>query len=249
MTGNPDWYFLPVVDGSFSPEYLYTLLEKGRFVRVPVMVGDDTDEGTGFSPNATTAEEFLDFILDNYPQLTLADLLIIKELYPHPATPPFPQHAAYFPSAEKAYGEATFICPGIEITSAVARYTSSSQSWNYRYNVHDASLVQQGLGVPHVSEKPAIFGPGNAGACQNPCSYEKYNAPIVPVVMDYWISFILSLNPNTYKNPTAPEWLPWGDKGAQRLKIQLNETEMEAMPGDEFARCEFWKGIARTTQQ
>lgn len=61
--------------------------------------------------------------------------------------------------------------------------------------------------MPHVSEKPAIFGPGNDGECVD-CSYSAYNSSIVPVVMNYWISFMRSLDPNTHRDPTAPEWQP-----------------------------------------
>ena len=242
----PDWYFLPVVDGTFSPDYLYNMLEQGRVTKVPVIVGDDTDEGTGFSPNATTSEEFLQFIQANYPRLTDRDLEAINNSYPLGSV--FPLHAPWFTPAEMAYGEATFICPGIEITKSLAHYTSPNKSWNYRYNVYDDSDEAEGYGVPHVSEKPAIFGPGNAGDCSG-CSYLTYNKPIVPIVMNYWISFILSLNPNTHKDPAAPEWQPWGTHGGQRLKIQLGETEMEAVPADQLERCALWKSLASISEQ
>lgn len=66
----PNFYFLPVVYGTFSPDYLYNLLEQGRVVRVPVIVGDGTDEAAGFFPNSTSADEFLQFIKTNFPRLT-----------------------------------------------------------------------------------------------------------------------------------------------------------------------------------
>ena len=148
-----------------------------------------------------------------------------------------------------AYGEATFICPGIEITKSLARYTSPNKSWNYRYDVYDESVESLGLGVPHVSEKPAIFGPGNSGSCDG-CSYLTYNKPIVPIVMNYWISFIRSLNPNTHKDPSAPEWQPWDTTSeGQRLKIRLGATEMESVPADQLERCALWKSLASVTEQ
>lgn len=242
----PSWYFLPVVDGTFSPDYLYNMLEQGRVARVPVIVGDDTDEGSGFSPNAATPEQFLQFIGANYPRLTDADLRAINKSYPLGSV--FPRHLPWFTPAEMAYGEATFICPGIEITKSLAHYTSPNKSWNYRYDVYDESLDALGLGVPHVSEKPAIFGPGNAGTCDG-CSYLTYNKPIVPIVMNYWISFIRSLDPNTYKAPAAPEWQPWGTHGGQRLRIRLNATKMEPVPADQLERCALWKSLASITEQ
>lgn len=242
----PLWYFLPVIDGSFSPAGLYTLFEEGEVAKVPVIVGDDNDEGTRFTPNVSTSSGFLNFIQANYPRLTPADLQLINSTYP--PRKQFPLHAKYFGAAEEAYGESTFTCPGIEITSSLATYLSPLKAWNYRYDVHDAQNETAGLGVPHVSEEPAIFGPGNAGVCNN-CSYMTYNKPIVPIVMDYWISFILTLDPNTYKNPAAPEWKPWGSSGGQRLKFQLNSTAMESVSASQKGRCDIWKGLARTMEQ
>ncbi|KFY15435.1 hypothetical protein V491_05684 [Pseudogymnoascus sp. VKM F-3775] len=242
----PNFYFLPVLDGTFSPDYLYNLFEQGRVVRVPVIVGDDTDEGTLFSPNATSADTFLQFINSNFPLLTAWELEIIKGLYPLGTS--FPHHGPWFTPAEMAYGESTFICPGIQITKSLALYLSNNKAWNYRYNVHDDAFIEAGRGVPHVSEIPAIFGPGNSGAC-NGCSYETYNSAIVPIVMNYWISFIRSLNPNTHKDSTAPEWQPWGSRGGQRLKIELDATGMEAVPKDQLERCLVWKSLVPVTQQ
>ena len=42
----PDRSWVPVVHGTFSPDLLYNLLDQGRVKRVPLMIGDDTDEGT-----------------------------------------------------------------------------------------------------------------------------------------------------------------------------------------------------------
>lgn len=245
-TETPLWYFLPVIDGTFAPDDLYTLLEQGRVTRVPVIVGDDNDEGTYFAPNISTSSEFLDYMQANYPRLTDFDLQRINKTYP--PTIQYPHHARYFGAAAEAYGESTFTCPGIEITSSLATYFSPLKAWNYRYNVWDAAYANAGLGVPHVSEKPAIYGPGNAGPCDG-CSYETYNKPMVPIVMDYWISFILSLDPNTYRSPAAPVWKPWSVDGSRRLRFQLNATGMEAVPGSQMRRCGMWKQLASIMEQ
>lgn len=245
-TETPLWYFLPVIDGTFSPADLYTLLEQGNVTRVPVIVGDDNDEGTYFAPNISKAGEFLTYMQANYPHLTSSDLQRIRQTYP--PTTQYPHHAYYFGAAAEAYGESTFTCPGIEIISSLAQYNSPLKAWNYRYNVKDYADVNAGLGVPHVSEKPAIFGPENTGPC-NGCSYETYNKPMVPIVMDYWISFILSLDPNTFRNPAAPEWVPWSTDGGNRLRFQLNQTGMEVVPDAQMNRCGLWKQLAGTMEQ
>ena len=243
------WYFLPVIDGNFSTDYLYNLYDSGRVVPVPLIVGDDTDEGTDFATNASTEEDFLAFMQDNYPNLSAADLQQISQSYPEDGFGTFVDHNAYFPAAAAAYGESTFICPGITMTASLSQYHSANTTWNYRYNVQDTAYTSIGLGVPHVTEKPAIFGPGNAGACDG-CSYLSYNAPMVPIVMDYWISFILTLDPNTYKSSTAPEWTPWQNGDAvQRIKFELDATIMEDVPEAQLTRCALWKTLATISEQ
>lgn len=244
-TNSPDWYFLPVVDGSLSPDLLYNLLERGRLVKVPTITGHDTDEGNGFAANAATNAEFLSFMLDNYPNLTPSQLQAVNHTYP--LLPPLPLHHAWFPSAAAAYGDSTFKCPGNQIASSMARYFDSRRVWNYHYNVVD--LVNQAFGsaVSHTSETPAVFGPASVGC--GDCSYMTYNAPVVPVVMSYWISFIKSLDPNPYRVDGAPVWQPWGQESGQRLMFQINETRMEPVNEDQLRKCDMWRSFATTMEQ
>lgn len=110
-----------------------------------------------------------------------------------------------------------------------------------RYNVLDPDEVAQGLGVPHIAETNALWGPENTGGA--PASYFTTNAPIVPIVQGYWTSFMRSFNPNTHRAPGSPVWEPFGIQMA-RLKIQTNATEMEVVPLDQRQRCEFLNGIS-----
>lgn len=125
--GKAEWYFLPVVDGSFPQDYLHNLYAQGKIVRVPVVVGDDTNEGTEFAPNASDLRNFRTFLRANYPHLTRSDLRRIQNAYPKHAFGSFPKHAGYFPATAAAYGEATFVCPGIEISKSMAMYNTPDE--------------------------------------------------------------------------------------------------------------------------
>jgi acetylcholinesterase len=204
---------------------------------VPVLVDNDSDEGSIFAPNAATPAEVQIFFQNQYPNLTADQLNAIIEMYP--LMQPLPEHEAWFPSASAAYGEACFIFPGNEIASAVAKYLSPNLAWVARYNVQDPAQIAAGLGVSHTIDLAAIFGCGDAIAC--PASYTTINAPIVPITMHYYISFIIALNPNTFKLPEAPAWESWGPSTGSRLRIQTDDTAMEDVPGDQIARCSAWK--------
>ena len=187
----------------------------------------------------------------NFPLLTEENLRDIAKLYPENVVPPFPFHPyAWYPAAELAYGESTFTCPGISISKAFAQHVSPQKSWNYHYNV-TGDETDLGMGVQHVAEKVPIFGVGNIRGCRplDQCSYALYNAPMVPIVQNYWISFVRTLNPNTFKDDTAPIWEPLGSNKNARLKFQLHDMEMETIPEQQQARCDLWKSLAAQTEQ
>lgn len=220
-------YFTPCVDGDLLQDYPILLFERGKFVRCPCVFGDDSDEGSYFAANAATPADVANFMVDQFPHLTPAQTDAIDTLMP-----PLSQHAPYFPSASAAYGEGTFTCPSIVVPQSYVQYFDPYKVWSYCVNIQQTDLIERGLGVPHALEIPAIFGPGFAGS---PGSFATYNAPIVPVIMNYWISFIRDLNPNYYKYYSAPYWEVYTCEQRQIL-LQTNATAMEQVPTDQLAR-------------
>ena len=241
----PLWYWLPVTTGpgTLVPDNLYDSFEAGKFIKVPILIGDDTDEGTVFAYNASTEDDVSQFLKNNYPLLDQAQLDQINQAYP--LTDPLPNHAAYFPSAAAAYGDAAFTCPGNTMAETMSSFFEPAKVWNYRYNVIDAGNVAAGLGVTHTFEMAAIFGPGFAGSAAD--SYYTTNADIVPVVMNYYISFVRALDPNVHRYPGTPVWEAWGDMGGGRgfrLKFETNDTAMEEVPQQLADRCALWKDLS-----
>jgi acetylcholinesterase len=168
----------------------------------------------------------------------------------YPLMAPLPFHNAWFPSASAAYGEATFICPNVNVLNSIHEQYNATSSintdrvWGYRYNVVDRINAALGAGVPHIWESWAIFGPDSLnGVGGGPVSYYTYDAPIVPVVMNYWISFVRTLDPNALRYPSAPVWENWGD-AKQRLMFDVGNTTMETTPDDLLDRCDLWRGLA-----
>lgn len=42
----PLYMYTPVIDGELVPDYTYRLFAEGKFVKLPAIYGDDTNEGT-----------------------------------------------------------------------------------------------------------------------------------------------------------------------------------------------------------
>lgn len=203
------------------------------------MVASDTDEGSSFAYNASSQAEVSAFLRSFYPHLSSEQLQAINNAYPK--MEPVPQHAAYFPSASAAFGDATIVCPGIFMTDSMSRFLHGPQRvWNYRYNVQDPPRIAAGLGVTHTFDLQAIFGLNYGGSVSS--SMRDINAAIIPIVMHYYISFIRTLDPNLLRADGAPFWRSWG--AGERLKIQTNATAMETISDVQRNRCDLWKRLA-----
>ncbi|KAH8810854.1 Alpha/Beta hydrolase protein [Xylogone sp. PMI_703] len=231
--GQPNYPYVPTLDGDFLQSRAYEAFQSGKFVHVPVIIGDVTDEGTEVgAPNAASAQDVETFFQNNYPHLTNADVAAIVAEYPENIEPPFNQHAAWFPAAELAYGEALLTCVGINFGKYLT--AGGSPNWNYRFNVLTSENVANGVGVPHGFDLGAVFGGG----------YAESNLTNVMNLQGYFISFVRSLNPNSFSNAGAPFWTQSsGAAGGPRLLINNNNTVIETIPTAQFQRCEFWEGL------
>lgn len=246
VTAVPRFYFLPCIDGDFSRDTLYNGFQRGQIVKIPFMVGHTANEGASFSDNATTWQEALNSTLKYYTNLTSSDLVLINESYP--LLPPRPKHNAWFPSAAEAYGDSTFICPALFSAKSVAVSYDRHRSWVYRYNIQDPSSIAAGIGVSHAADTAAIFGVGYAGG--KGTSLENINADLVPVMMNYYISFVRSLNPNTYRyGMEMEEYIGSRPGPGRRLRIQTNSTAEELVPRELQSKCLLWHKLNSHMQQ
>ncbi|KAI0429233.1 Alpha/Beta hydrolase protein [Xylaria sp. FL1042] len=243
---SPLFFWTPCVDGDLLRDLPYLLFERGQFIDVPVIMGSTTDEGTVFAADASTPDDMTTFLQSNYPLLSESNTSAILEHYPQ--LDGLPNHNAWFPSTAKAYGETTFICPGAHILNSYVSHLNSSRAWGYRYDVHDADEIAAGLGVPHVFSSWAIFGPDSEPGTSGPRSYYTYNAGVVPIMMDYWISFVRTLDPSRLRYIGAPRWQSWGNV-EQRLLVQTGNVSIEVVSDDQEERCAFWKTLAPVMRQ
>ncbi|KAJ9272283.1 hypothetical protein DTO212C5_1468 [Paecilomyces variotii] len=246
----PLYMYGPTVDGDLVPDYTFALFEQGRFIKVPVIFGDDTNEGTMFVPKSTSSVKEADtFIQAQFPAIQPQQLSKINSLYLGPnSTRNFPQSSPYWRPASNAYGEIRYICPGIALSDIYAKF--GVPSWNYHYAVLDPDSEKSGLGVSHTVEVNAIWGPQYVSTTP-PKSYTTTNAPIVPVMQGYWTSFIRTYNPNTYRAAGSPRWETWSEglSDYQRIFIRTGDTKMETVYKAQKERCQYLKSIALDLKQ
>ncbi|PTD10342.1 hypothetical protein HYE67_007195 [Fusarium culmorum] len=239
------FYWAPTTDGDMFPDFPSELYKKGNFAKVPLLTGSCTNEGSNYAVNAGSSAQFIRYMQNEYPYLTTKDTETILELYPK--EPALPKHDIWFPSASRAYAEVTFVCPTNNMLDAYAEHADPETLWSYRYNVQITEFIEDGLGVPHVANAPAVFGPDYTAAKAGP-SYRTYNAPMIPVVQSYWISFVHNLDPNKDRYEGTPKWENWGDD-QRRLVFELNNNTMETVDQGQKDRCQAWLDMSDSTKQ
>lgn len=251
-TADPLFAYNPTLDHDFIQAYTMDLFNSGRYLKLPAIYGDVSNEGTVFVPkNETgTVEESNAFLQAQFPLLNQSNFDTIQDLYPseNQSTSLYPKignTGQYWRSTADAYGDQRYVCPGFFMNNVSAHYASKNPTagnWNYHYNVSDQNQLNEGIGVPHVAEQSAVWG------VSNPASYKTTNAPIIPLIQQYWISFIKTFDPNTLRLDGAPHWDDWGTpdiKGGNRLLVnspdangRLSTTVMELVDDDYRYRCE-----------
>ncbi len=92
-----------------------------------------------------------------------------------------------------------------------------------------------------MAEQSAVWGESN------PASYKTTNAPIIPMMQSYWISFIRYFDPNSGREVGSPVWADWGTpdaKGGNRLLVNspattgsIDSTVMELIDDDYRHKC------------
>lgn len=265
----PLFMYSPTIDGDLIRDYTSALLQEGNFVRVPIILGGDTNEGTIFAPKKTKSIQQSDrFLRSQWPALSNAQLHHIHTLYPK-TNDSFPKSGPYWRQLSNAYGDIRYTCPSISMSQLFSKHLGQLV-YNYEYAVEDPSLMARGIGTPHTNELNAIWGPRYISH-KPPPSYNTTNEPIISVVQDYWTSFIRTFDPNKFRAKGSPEWRTWSGSnysdtkamleksrngpaatpsdGFHKLFIRTNATRMKTVSKKQRKKCEYLTGIGDDIKQ
>jgi acetylcholinesterase len=146
------WPFQPVIDGigGMVPGRPIDAWESGKWNKVPILTGFNTNEGAMFVPKSyQTDKEFIDFFHTLLPGLPESDLTLLSESYPDPVTHPASKYVetregfslgAQFKRMEQAYAHFAYIAP----VRQTARFASASGAPVYLYHFSVNSSVVGG---------------------------------------------------------------------------------------------------------
>lgn len=238
----PNYQWLPTLDNDIVSDYLYRPFHHGKFIKVPTIFGDDTNGGTKFTPKSTaTLAQSNQYMLDQYPTLSLEQLGEVNQLYPNKNLT-CPNPGCYWRQVSDTYGEARYMCPALTVTSLMTKY-GVPDSYAYRWNVEDPEQIAAGFGVPHTIELNALLGP--AYVEDPPESYKPggINELASPIMQGYWTSFIRTYNPNKHRYQGTAPWRSWSEQHARLTFGTEGQTTMIQVDDSLKRRCDYWAQI------
>ncbi|KAI8974028.1 carotenoid ester lipase precursor [Trametes punicea] len=198
-------------DGVFVTDPPQHLLLKGDVARIPILVGNDEDEGSAFafpSLNVTTDDQFFDYVSSVFfPKASREAIAIILDLYPaDPAAgSPFGTGDAFAYSPQYKRISAF---QGDWIEQAPRRlFTRELSQKQPVYAFLNKGGRIKGVGAPHGSELPNVYGGGD--------------------MADYLIRFATTLDPN---GDGAFHWPLYTNESLRLLTFQEGPVPLKLLP-------------------
>jgi para-nitrobenzyl esterase len=236
--GEENAYWMPNLDGQFLTEQPWQSLESGNFHHVPVINGNNADEGHlivmfghEYRNRKVTEENYPDKI--NYLLRNPENVTTAMERYP---TKNYPD--AWHALAE-VFSDHTFVCQEQFTTEAISRY---APVYSYYFTYPDADFIMpelRELGAFHSAELQFLFG---APMAWLETRFSGDEASLSRTMMQRWSEFARSGSPD---DPTSDTAWPNYNENKQRLVIDINPSVITAEPDNDT--CRFWGGIMNKT--
>ncbi|CAI7640905.1 unnamed protein product [Penicillium pancosmium] len=210
LAGHGGPQFIPVIDGDFIEESATVQLRKGKFVKVPYLIGGNADEGTSFAVmGVNTDAEFREVVTNWGLDNATADAL--EALYPDipkigiPATmvgKPPAQYGVQYKRVAAFQGDVNIHAARRLASQAWSAHNVSAYS--YLFDVVEPGTAPKAgpyAGANHGSEIPYVFDNKDAvGKNADDKLKEgtlRSRRRLSTAMSRMWINFVTTLNPST----------------------------------------------------
>lgn len=245
----------PTIDGKLIVAAEYQMFEQGRFQNIPVIYGYTSNEATPnfISNQSINTDEELEQSIRRAVGQSITDAEVTSVMNAFPASLNtvsfFGRDVAPRANISLRQGSGTQWqrdaaiktdlkghCLGSFISDMVAS-VNQTQNYAYRYNVLDETpggLADQGVFSPHTGELYAVWGKNNTDGGDPGCLLLDSSDPLscatgARIIQAYFISFMRTLDPNTYRLAGSPEWAAWSVAQPNRIVMDNSQATMEMM--------------------
>jgi para-nitrobenzyl esterase len=179
----------PAVDGWVLPQDIYTIFAQGKQNDVPLIVGNNADEGTALAPQGAmvTATVYVDGVRQRYG--STADQFL--------STYPAANDAEAVSSFYAAYRDQVF---GWEMRTWARMQTKTGHhpTYLYYFSRRPPGPQSQKLRAFHAADVAYVFG-----TFVWPFPWEDTDRKLSDAISSYWVNFATSGNPN---GEGLPKW-------------------------------------------
>ncbi|PBK63745.1 esterase 1 [Armillaria solidipes] len=227
--------FDPTLDGPHGlfPGLPSELFPQGQFARLPFIAGTNLDEGTLFCPTALNyTNDLLKEIVDtNFSPPTVPSNILDELLALYPDDP---SAGSPYNTGNETFGLSPLFKKCAALTGDLM-FDSQRRHWiqtasesgvkafGYRFT-QSSPTIPANLGVSHGSEIAFVYG--DPGTLNQSASAKALSVAMI----DYWVSFATSLDPNDGRGSRRPTWPQYTPK--RQVLLQLNGNNLTVIPDD-----------------
>jgi para-nitrobenzyl esterase len=237
VTGGATIPLSPIVDGRVLPKEPDVLLKSGKFNRVPVIIGSNSDEGTTFvlinyelEGSPVTADGYGAAIENLMPT---ADVDDVMRLYP----------LSDYPSPSQALAAARTDAASCPINSAAKMYAGKVPTYAYVFADRNApfplgKLPTLTMGAGHGFEMQYLFqSQGIPLVSTTPTQFDAAQQAVSDSLTGYWAEFMAEQAP---EKGGGPAWPTFKAANGKRIVFNSDATIVSAGDFDQEHHCDFW---------
>ncbi|KAJ4076443.1 hypothetical protein NW760_015375 [Fusarium oxysporum] len=215
--------YLPRPDGKVLTESPEILVGSKKYAAVPMIIGDQEDEGTLlaiFQPNLTTTEDLVRYLKDlHFHGASEAQLTELVKTYDEGIsavvngspfrTGPLNEVFPGFKRRAALLGDIVFTLSRRAFLTLANLANPATPSWSYLATYNFGTPI---LGTFHASDIIQVF----FGILPNYASRS---------IRTYYINFLYDLDPNSGINGKYPNWPQW-DQGQKLMNFEANRASL-----------------------
>jgi carboxylesterase type B len=211
--------FAPRPDGTVLIDSPELMVQQGRYAQIPIIIGDQEDEGTFFAcfePNTTTTTEDIVHYFSSifYPQAPLSMIEGLVATYPDDPAAGSPFRTGllnnWYPQFKRLaaiLGDVTFTPRQRTFLETVASVTPNLPTWSYLASYFHGTPI---LGTFHTGDILQVLW----------ATLPDYASQAIHA---YYYSFIYTQDPNNGSNQI--EWPQW-NHGQQLMQFDLLDADL-----------------------
>ncbi|PSN62394.1 carotenoid ester lipase-like protein precursor [Corynespora cassiicola Philippines] len=229
--GNQGLEWFHVIDGSFITRYGQESLKQGKFAKIPIILGTNTDEGFGVTGVNTDAQAIEQLLTSKRWNVNEEEARKLLELYPNdPAlglpygwgNRTWPENGLQWKRYQSIATDLTMYAPRRLLAEEMSKHVENVYS--YRWDAPKFNNTPTNIGINHFSEIPFVFG--NIQQQITPLGNSSANIALSNLVNRMWTAFAYDLDPNGHGVSGIPMWPQYG-QNISNLVFRADKSYIE----------------------